>query len=192
MSVSFPPREGIASSRSVGQRAVNLQQHGRLTSRHTVATLHQVDQSYFVETREFARRSRRHLDLVSSHAFSTIILHPPFSINPCECEDLGKCVSSRAVLRDLIVRRRHERTPLACLDSCDGVRWHWRSIEPMSDRYVSISLLWDSRSIIYLSFVCSLKFDKFYTKILYSILISCYLKILWRFIRVNVTFRLWL
>lgn len=79
-SVSFPRREGIAGSRSVGQRAVDLQ-HGRLTSRHTVATLHQVDQSYFVETKEFARGARRHLDLVSSHAFSTIILHLP-RLNP--------------------------------------------------------------------------------------------------------------
>lgn len=122
VSVSFPPREGIAGSRSVGQRAVGLQQHGRLSSRHTVATLHQVDQSYFVETKEFARGARRHLDPVSSHAFSTVIPHlprPHFPFKPCECRESRKCVSSRAALRDLIV---HERTPLACLDPCDGVR----------------------------------------------------------------------
>lgn len=76
VSVSFPPREGIAGSPSGGQRALDFQQHGRLTPTHR-ATLHQVDQSYFVETREFARGGRRHLDLVSSHAFFTIISPRP-------------------------------------------------------------------------------------------------------------------
>lgn len=159
VSVSFPPREGIAGSRSVGQRAVGLQQHGRLSSRHTVATLHQVDQSYFVETKEFARGARRHLDPVSSHAFSTVIPHlprPRSRLNPANAGNLVN--ASRVELRCVIWS--FTNAPLSRVSThamvCVDIK-HRRSIEPMSDRYVSIRSRFYSRSISYPCFACSLK-----------------------------------
>lgn len=134
-------REGIAGSRSGSQRAVDFQQHGRLTPTPR-ASLHQVDQSDFQETSESRRPARRQPKLVSKPR----IFHNRLSPGSPENfrETTIKCFEPNCVLCP-----GKERTPLACLYAapCDGVRSHRRSIEPMvNDRHDRGCFL-DSRSI---------------------------------------------
>lgn len=118
---------------------------------------------------------------VATH-FSPLFPGPSFRSN----HESRKCVSSRATLRDLIVRRSHERTPLACLAL---VRWCALTLAiNRADVWYDISIR-SHFSIDYLFPFLEISSILQQDFTLYLWILSIW--ILWRFVRANVTFRLW-